>query len=148
MDTQTPGNAIVIDTDVFSWVTWRRPQDRQMFELFAPLVDSRPWALSFATVAELISGSLKTHQQWGSRKITILEEAIQECTLLTVTDTVTRTFAKIHAKFRDQIGDNDMWIAACALSHYPILPIATNNLRHFEPMSNTFGIPLVHPHLS
>lgn len=148
MDNQTLWNAIVMDTDVFSWVTWRRPKDRQLFEMFAPLVDYRPWALSFATVAELRSGSINPHQRWEPRKLQFLEDAIQKCTLLTVTDTVIQTFAQIHAKFRSQIGDNDMWIAACALSHHPVLPIATNNLKHFKPMSEAFEIPLVHPSLS
>ena len=41
-----------------------------------------------------------------------------------------------------------MWIAACALAHNPVLPIATGNLRHFKPISDVFGIPLVHPDLN
>ena len=148
MIADTPSNTIVMDTDVFSWVTWRRPDDRPLFEGFAPLVDYRPWALSFATVAELKSGTLHTHHRWGLRKLKILEDEIHKCTLLTATETVINAFAQIHAKFRHQIGDNDMWIAACALAHNPVLPIATGNLRHFQPISDVFGIPLVHPDLN
>jgi len=36
-----------------------------------------------------------------------------------------------------------MWVAATALVHE--LPVVTNNLRHFEPMSERFGFGLLHP---
>ena len=44
--------------------------------------------------------------------------------------------------FRDQVGENDMWIAATALAHR--MPVVTNNLKHFEPMSERLGFGLVH----
>lgn len=77
-----------------------------------------------------------------------MEQAIQQCTVIPADTAVAKHWAKLQNKFRDQIGTNDLWIAACALVHNPVLPIATGNLKHFQPISNTFGIPLVHPDLS
>ena len=56
---------------------------------------------------------------------------------------VARHYGEVKKAFRDQVGDNDMWIAATAMAHE--LPIITNNLRHFEPMSDRLGFGLVHP---
>ena len=38
-----------------------------------------------------------------------------------------------------------MWIAATALARD--LPVVTNNLKHFKPMSDRFEFALVHPEL-
>jgi predicted nucleic acid-binding protein len=42
---------------------------------------------------------------------------------------------------------NDTWIAAAALSADPPLPIATGNLRDFQPLADASDIRLIHPDL-
>jgi hypothetical protein len=44
----------LVDTDVFSWITWQRGRFRE----FDDLVERHILALSFATVAELRAGVL------------------------------------------------------------------------------------------
>ena len=139
---------VLLDTDVFSWLIWQQKSHATNYKRFAPLVNGRPWFLSFATVGELISGSINPKAPFGPKRILALRQHIQGCTTLIVTDDVINIWGELHAKFRGQIDTNDMWIAACALAQHPTLPIATNNLKHFKPMSETFGISLVHPSLS
>ena len=56
---------------------------------------------------------------------------------------IAQFFGQLKAAFQDQIGEGDMWVAATALAHE--LPVVTNNLKHFEPMSERFGFSLLHP---
>lgn len=42
---------------------------------------------------------------------------------------------------------NDTWIAASALSADPPLPVATGNLRDFQPLANASDLKLIHPDL-
>jgi predicted nucleic acid-binding protein len=43
---------------------------------------------------------------------------------------------------------NDTWIAACALSVEPPLPIVTGNLRDFAVLAAASELTLVHPDLT
>lgn len=142
--TSLPKASVLIDTDVFSWITWQRDQNRYM--QYYQLLQGHAWALSFVTVGELHAGALKA--EWGSTRVKTLEHAIRQCTIIPGDANVSKIWAELQAQFRDQIGVNDLWIAACALTCDPILPIATGNLRHFKPIRDSFGIPLIHPSLS
>lgn len=142
--TSLPKDSVLIDTDVFSWITWQRDENRYM--QYYQLLQGHAWALSFVTVGELHAGALKA--KWGSKRIQALEQAIRQCTIIPGDAKVGRLWASLQAKFRDQIGGNDLWIAACALTCDPIMPIATGNLKHFRPVSDSFDIPLIHPSLS
>lgn len=64
-------------------------------------------------------------------------------TVIPGTYDIARAYGDIKAAFRDQVEECDMWIAATAIAHE--LPLATNNLRHFEPVSDRFGFGLLHP---
>lgn len=56
--------SVLVDTDVFSWITWQR--DRKCYIQFDQLLKGLPWALSFATVGELHTGALNA--RWGKEK--------------------------------------------------------------------------------
>lgn len=129
--------ALLVDTDVFSFLTWQRAQA----EPFREIVEGRLLALSFATVGEVYYGA--AHARWGESRLQRLSDALGRYTILPGTSEIARCFGDIKVQFRDQLDERDMWIAATALAHE--LPIATNNLRHFKPMSERFGFDLEHP---
>lgn len=131
--------ALLVDTDVFSFLMLRSEQADD----FREIVEGRLLALSFATVGEAYFGAVKAG--WGERRLRRLEAALGAYTVLPGTFEIARRFGDIMARFRHQLDERDMWIAATALAHE--LPIVTNNLRHFEPMSERFGFDLEHPSL-
>jgi predicted nucleic acid-binding protein len=143
-----PPGPIVVDTDVFSLVAWRRGR----FADFASLLEGHnPLVLSFATVAELRAGALNAGALWGPDRRNKLEALIRRYVIATATDAATWRFAEIYAKLRGQLqqgGVNDMWTAAVALAQPTVPPIATANLGDFSTMAKAFpGLTLVHPDL-
>jgi tRNA(fMet)-specific endonuclease VapC len=138
-----PEGPLLVDTDVFSHLTWGHGPHRR----FAPLVEGHLLALSFATVAELRAGALIGG--WGERRIAELEQRIRRhYVVLTATDVLTAKFAEIFARFRDQLrgdGINDMWTAATALAQPAPLPLVTNNRSDFERIATAFPLVVVHP---
>ena len=131
---------LLVDTDVLSYVVRGQPEANS----FAPLLLRREASISFVTVGELFFGAMNAN--WGKPRITDMEETLRGYKVLRGTYEVGRLYGTVKRTFRDQVGENDLWIAATALAHE--LPIITNNLRHFEPMSAHFGFGLVHPDLS
>ena len=138
-----PPGPLLVDTDVFSWITWRRGR----FGEFDVLVAGHVLALSFATVAELRAGIVIG--QLGDRRTQLLEDRIAGHTVvLTATDAVTRRFAEVYARFRGRLKDggiNDMWIAATALAQPDAPPIVTGNRSDFERIATEFPLVVVHP---
>lgn len=60
---EVPPGPLLVDTDVFSWITWQRGPFRE----FDALVEGHVLALSFATVAELRAGAIIG--KMGSRRL-------------------------------------------------------------------------------
>ncbi len=127
---------ILVDTDVFSFVVW----GREPASWYEPYLANRLWVLSFATVAELRYGAHKAG--WGERRRTELERRIKLCVSLTGNDVVATRWADLAVRFKDQIGANDLWIAACSLSQDPAIPIATHDSA-FERIGHEFGVLVV-----
>lgn len=137
-----PPGPLLVDTDVFSWITWQRGRYRE----FDDLVEGHILALSFATVAELRFGALIS--AWGERRRGTLEERIARYVVLTATDSVTHRFSQIYARFRNQLkgdGIHDMWVAATALAQPEQTPIVTGNRSDFERIATEFPLVVVHP---
>jgi len=132
-----PADGLLVDTDVLSYIAWKRPQARA----FLPLVEGKLLAISFVTVGEMYFGA--SNRGWGTEKIAKLEAILRRYTTIPGTYDVAQHYGEVKRAFRDQVGENDMWIAATALAHE--LPIITNNLKHFKPMSERLGFSLVHP---
>ncbi len=132
-----PSEGLLVDTDVFSFVAWGRPQGKA----FIPILRDRLLAVSFATVGELYVGAVNAG--WGEQRILALESILKRYAVIPGTYAVARAYGDIKAAFRDQVEECDMWIAATAIAHE--LPVVTNNLRHFEPMDDLFGFGLLHP---
>lgn len=90
-----PPGPLLVDTDGFSWITWRRDRSTE----FEALIEGHVLALSFATVGELRAGALIA--EWGERRRRELEARIAQYVVLTATDPVTQRFASIYAAFGD-----------------------------------------------
>jgi predicted nucleic acid-binding protein len=140
-----PDGPLVIDTDVLSWVVWSRGPYRD----FEPLIEGHVLTVAFATVAEVRAFALIA--KFGEKATQALEVRLRQLVILPPNDEVTRLFARIHARFRDQLkggGVNDMWIAACALAQNPRpLPVVTGNLSDFQTIAREFPLEIVHPDL-
>ena len=132
-----PTNGLLIDTDVLSYIAWERPQA----EPFAPLLLGKLPFISFVTVGEMFFGAAKAN--WGEPRIARMETILRRYTVIPGTYDIAQRYGHVKRAFRDQVGENDMWIAATALAHE--LPVVTNNLTHFGPMSDRLGFDLVHP---
>ena len=130
-------DGLLVDTDVLSYIAWQRPQG----QAFVPLVEGKLLAVSFVTVGEMYFGA--ANRGWGETRVSKMEKILRRYTTIPGTYDVAHRYGQVKQAFRDQVGENDMWIAATALAHE--LPIITNNLKHFEPMSERLGFGLVHP---
>jgi predicted nucleic acid-binding protein len=68
--------------------------------------------------------------------VRLLEEKIRETTVVRYDLEVCRTYARLKQGLRTPsgshrvMGDNDLWLAACAVRHG--IPLITHNRRHFE----------------
>ena len=127
---------LLVDTDVFSYVVWHR----EPFSWYKPFLVNRLWILSFATVGELRHGAMRA--KWGTAKLTTLQNRIDLCVVASATDAMTHHWAKLSTRFHDQIGINDLWIAATALAQDPPLAIVSND-KAFERIGNDFGLTVV-----
>ena len=140
-----PEGPLLVDTDVFSWVTWRRHRHAE----FDGLIKGHTLALSFATVGELRAGGIIGG--WTEARRQHLEDRIaQHYVVLTASDAVTARWAEIYARLRDQLkggGINDMWTAACVLAQPVPPPIVTGNLSDFSRIAGEFPLRLIHPDL-
>ncbi len=140
---EVPPGPIVVDTDVVSWVAWRRGR----YQEFEPFLTNRVVALSFATVGELYMGAERAG--WGTERRAALDLVIRRYQILVPNVAVARQFGAVYSRFQGQFGENgvhDIWTASCALAQEPVPAILTNNLRHFEAIATEFPQLLIaHP---
>lgn len=123
-------NGLVLDTDVFSVLTERRPGA----EKIAAVIGDAQTLLAFASVGELAYGAYLA--RWGAARVRRLEVAIASHGLLLPTNGMLRVWARLRVKamgtghpLAHKVHANDLWVAACAV-HYRI-PLLTRNGRHF-----------------
>ena len=96
--------ALLVDTDVFSFMAWRRPLASDFLEI----VQGRLLAVSFASVGELHYGAVK--RGWGPNRLERLESALRPYVVVPGTYEIARQFGDIMAAFRDQFDERDMWV--------------------------------------
>lgn len=125
---------VLVDTDVFSFLL--RQKDTRA-SLYRPYIQDRIVVLSYVTIGELYFWAEK--RNWGNERLKLLEEKIRETTVVRYDLEVCRTYARLKQGLRTPsgshriTGDNDLWLAACAMRHS--IRLVTHNRRHFE------GIP-------
>jgi tRNA(fMet)-specific endonuclease VapC len=125
---------VLLDTNVLSYFL-RRNDTRA--DLYRPYVRDKTLVISFITVGELYFWA--ECRRWGTERLEQLEQRIATTTIIPHDFEICRSYARIKHGLKTGsgphrlIGDNDLWIAACAVRHG--LPLLTHNRRHFE------GIP-------
>ena len=142
-----PAGAVVVDTDVVSWLALREARAEE----FAALLAGRELFISFATLAE-VRTFLAMHVLEPDFH-ELLTKALDNYAVLPVNteELVRRWVALRAATVNNATADdrerrqNDTWIAASALSADPSLPLATGNLRDFRPLADASDLKLIHP---
>jgi tRNA(fMet)-specific endonuclease VapC len=125
---------ILLDTNIFSYLL--RPGDTRA-GLYRSHIQHRTAVISFITVGELYYWAER--RKWGPAKVMFFEERMRTAIVVPYDVEVCRVYARLKSGLKNPtgshrvIGDNDLWIAACAVRHG--IPLVTHNRRHFE------GIP-------
>jgi predicted nucleic acid-binding protein len=142
-----PAGAVVVDTDVVSWLALREARAEE----FAALLAGRELFISFATLAE-VRTFLAMHVLEPDFH-ELLTKALDNYAVLPVnTEELVRRWVALRAATVNNVTaddrerrQNDTWIAASALSADPPLPLATGNLRDFRPLADASDLTLIHP---
>jgi predicted nucleic acid-binding protein len=138
-----PAGPVLVDTDVATWLLVGAHQA----EAWKPLLRGRTLVTSFVNVGELLAYPLV--KRWQDKRSRAWAVAIRsQFVVLPYTVAVAQRWAPLHVKYRGHLqqgGANDLWIAACALSADPMLPVATNNLSDFGKIAADHPLRLVHP---
>ncbi|HVL53642.1 MAG TPA: PIN domain-containing protein [Vitreimonas sp.] len=104
------------------------------------LTRGRVLCLSFATVGEILHGA----QRWSQRRRDGIERRLASWPVVPGTIGVARKYAELRARYFDQIGENDLWIAACALRGPDLIPLATED-QAFDRVASDFGLVVERP---
>jgi len=117
----------MLDTDICIYIAKRRPPEiRARFERLKP----GQMVMSVITYGELYYGASKSNQR--AKALAELDTAIRDIPVEDLTRTVSEAYGIIRAALEKQgrvIGNNDLWIAAHAMSQGFVL--ATNSDREF-----------------
>ena len=127
--------SILVDTDVYSYVTSSNPARGAPYKVH---LDGHEVALSFITVGELYAGYRKkiNKGEWPASRMATLETRLKLVVILPYDSDVCKAYGDLKATLKTPlgtdrvIGANDLWIAACAIRHS--LKLVTNNRRDFE----------------
>ncbi len=138
-----PAGPLLVDTDVFSY--WYRHKGPYL--AFRALADGHDLAMSFACVGEALAPTFVAG--FPEATAALIRAALQRFVILPYDIGVVERYAEMALPLRDTMkgkGVNDLWTAACALSHR--LPLVTNNLSDFQQVATAFpALVLVHPDL-
>jgi predicted nucleic acid-binding protein len=128
---------VLVDTNVVSYPGDRKGRQAE----WAEVVRDREAFVSFVTVGEILAGGISAG--WGEVRMRDWEDRLRAYTVIPGTIDVARQFARLYARFRHQVGDDDLWIAATALADGS-LPIATND-GFFDTIAQEFPLELLRP---
>lgn len=102
--------------------------------LYLSHIRHRTVVISFVTVGELYYWAER--RKWGLARVKFFEERLTTLIVVPYDVEVCRVYARLKSGLKNPagshrvIGDNDLWIAACAVRHN--IPLITHNRRHFE----------------
>lgn len=108
---------LILDTMVLTWLIDPR-SPRPDWEAF---VVGRTLVLTFVTVGEILHAA----RRWSLAKQTDLENRLRTYPIIPGTIGVARRFADLRARYFDRVGDDDLWVAACALTQPNPVELAT-----------------------
>lgn len=132
----TTASRLIVDTMVLTWLTDPR-NPRPDWER---LTRGRTLYLSFVTVGEILHGA----HRWSEARRTAIEQRLASWPVVPGTVGVARKYAELRARYFDQIGDNDLWIAACALREPEAMALATDD-HSFDRIAEDFGLVVERP---
>jgi len=127
---------LLLDTNVYTFLT----DSGKLRPEWSALVEGRTLVLPFVTVGEVLHGAVSAG--WSERRISAMEDRLRAYPVIPGTYGVARKFADLRCRFHKQIGDNDLWIAACALAQPNPIPLATTD-DHFQLIAAEFPLVLV-----
>lgn len=140
---EVPPGVLLLDTNVVSWLRTGRGR----YNEFAALIAGRPTVLAFPVVAELRRGGLA----WAEEGRRSLEQFLARQTVLMPNDSTTSIWAELAYSLRGQElgprGQNDIWIAACALAQPSPVHVVTGDRKDFGKIAAVSSLQLVHPDL-
>jgi predicted nucleic acid-binding protein len=128
---------VVLDTDVASLIHKHKLPD----SLAVRLVGRRP-VLTFVTLGELTKWI--QIRQWGIRSRQEFADWLSPFVVLPGDDVVAVTWGRLSAAAHQRGRPrpmNDMWIAACCLTHD--LPLATSNVKDYVDFVEYHGLRLL-----
>jgi tRNA(fMet)-specific endonuclease VapC len=121
-------DSVLLDTDVFSFLAKARDTRG---DAYRPYVEGKTVAVSFITVGEIYFGAEK--KGWSSKTLSAFLERLKAVVVVPSDHDVCRVYGQLKAGLQKAgvvVGDNDLWIAACAVRHS--IPLISNNRKHFE----------------
>lgn len=126
---------VLLDTNVVLYLLPSRPHTYA--KLYRPHIEHKCVAISFVTVGELYA--LAERNKWGPARVLGLEAHLASSVVVPYDVEICRSYAWLKTHQKTPLGsvrvidNNDLWIAACAVTYE--MPLITHNRRHFE------GIP-------
>jgi tRNA(fMet)-specific endonuclease VapC len=121
-------DSFLLDTDVFSFLAKARDTRG---DAYRPYVEGKTVAVSFITVGEIYFGAGK--KGWSSKTLSAFLERLKAVVVVPSDHDVCRVYGQLRAGLQKAgivVGDNDLWIAACAVRHS--ITLISNNRKHFE----------------
>lgn len=138
MADETVRSLLLLDTTVLTYLTDSRNPKPE----WDAVVRGRTPVLSFVTVGEILHGTLRAG--WPKARIDDIRARIERYPTIPGTIGVAEKYAELRNLFYEQIGENDLWIAACALSQPSSLELATGD-SDFDLIAERFPLMVVRP---
>jgi predicted nucleic acid-binding protein len=129
---------LLLDTTVLTYLT----DPRNRHPEWDDVVRGRTLVLSFVTVGEILHATMMSG--WNSARIADVEARLRAYPVIPGTIGVSRKYAELRRWYWKQIGENDLWIAACALAQPERVQLATAD-GDYSPIVERFPLDLVGP---
>lgn len=118
------GDSLLVDTNVFS----RLAEGDPAYAGFRDFTIGRYLFISFVTVGEVLAGAAA--RDLGPKRLGLIERGFRAYGVLPGNVAAARAYGALWASLKKAgrgMSQNDMWIAAVALSQDPPLPLLTND---------------------
>lgn len=138
---EVPAGPVLLDTTAFSHLL----RGGKIAEQIASLTADHELVVSYVTVGEVMAGAI--HAGWNATKLAALELKLAGCAKVVGSERVAREYGRLKTWCRRNgkpRGDNDLWIAACAVAEDNPLPIVTTD-SDFDEIGVAFNLTIVKP---
>lgn len=129
MTSETQG-PLLLDTNILS--LFFKSNDTRT-EIYLPHLEGKMLAVCFITVGEMFRWTMMRHHQWAPERVRGLEERLRLLVNLPSNDAVGRQWARIQTSTPK--GENDAWIAACAMTYGCTLVTDDNAFRDIQGLN-------------